>query len=459
MTPRAADTGERLLVELPFPAVLPRLASSELELRNLAARAGAGEAELTVTLLDAPDHRLIRSGVLLAHRVADGAGDWYLSLPGWVRGKRTAPADEQITPLDGEGELTLAFRTAVQPFLRHGTLGPVAALTVESIDYALRDLSGATLGVLRDEKVTIRRAGLTTARYREVTLTTPPGAPLAPERRAWLVESLALVGATEVTEFPSLVRRVGAPATGPSDFPDPSDIDPGTTAGLVTQVVAAGLRDLVRSLAAEPGSGEAPDPSATLADRLGALGPALDPEWTGDVVNALRGWSADGALPVPEAAAETTERRLVVLDRLVAAVRTPPLVAGVESDPRRLLSRLQADAVEEVRERCGRAHIHGDDGAWDGAATAVTDATAVVRLAAEIGVPKSRKRLKRLARLREQLERCRDPYVVEFRARAAADPDTAFELGREYERHRQRIEQARRVVVDDWDDWSARLGR
>jgi hypothetical protein len=39
--------------------------------------------EIAVTLLDAPDHRLIRSGVLLAHRVLDGRGEWYITAPDW----------------------------------------------------------------------------------------------------------------------------------------------------------------------------------------------------------------------------------------------------------------------------------------------------------------------------------------------------------------------------------------
>lgn len=451
MTGAPRDLADRLLVELPFPAVLPRLVNPELGLRNLAARAGDTGTELTVTLLDAPDHRLVRSGVLLAHRVADGSGDWYLSSPGWVRGRRTAPPVERTTPLDGEGELTPEFRAAVQPFLRHGTLGPVAALTVERHDYALRDVAGATLGTLRDEKVTIRRAGLTTARYREVTLTTPAGTPLRAEQRAWVMESLALAGATEVAQFPSLVQRVGAPATGPTDFPDPTRISTDTTAGMVTRLVAGGLRTLVRLLATDETGAARHGAAEVLAEQFAALAPALDPEWCTDIVTGLRAWSDAG----PVAA----ERHLVVLDRLVAAVRIPPLLPDVEAEPRALLARLQRDAVATVRDRCGQAHIHGDDHAWDEAADAVADAASVLRLAAEVGVPKSRKRLSRLGRLDQQLERCRDPYAVDFRARAEADPGAAFELGREYERHRQRIEQARRRVVDDWDDWTARLGR
>lgn len=453
MTGRPPDQAEQLRFELPFPAVLPRLANPDLGLRNLSARAGTTDAELTVTLLDAPDHRLMRSGVVLAHRVSEGEGDWYLSLPGWIRGKRSSPPLEQVTPLDGEGELDPDFRTAVQPFLRRSTLGPVAALTVERQDYTLRDAAGTTIGELRDEKVTIRRAGLTTARYREATLSALPDHPLSPARRAWIRESMSLVGATQVDEFPGLVQRIGAPATGPSDFPDPAETDTETTAGTVTALVASGLRALVRGLdtAGRDGQGKVRGgPARDLAAQLAALAPALDPDWYGDVVAGLRAWPAAG----PGAA----EHRLVVLDRLVAAVRIPPLCAEVEATPRRLFTRLQHDAVERVRDSCGQAHIHGHDAAWDAAAEAVGDAIAVVRLSVD-RVPKSRKRLARLVDLHDQLQRCQDPYGTDLRARAASDPDRAFEYGREYERHRQRIERARRTVVDGWDEWAERLGR
>ena len=63
------------LFDMPYSAAAPRLLNAELGLHSLVARAGhhAGYS-MDVTLLDAPDHRLIRTGVLLAHRVLDGRG-------------------------------------------------------------------------------------------------------------------------------------------------------------------------------------------------------------------------------------------------------------------------------------------------------------------------------------------------------------------------------------------------
>ncbi|HEV2929610.1 MAG TPA: hypothetical protein VGW74_13025, partial [Propionibacteriaceae bacterium] len=70
----AASSGTRpagqRFYDLPYSAAAPRLINPDLGLHNLVARAGHNAAySIDVTLLDAPDHRLIRSGVLLAHRV------------------------------------------------------------------------------------------------------------------------------------------------------------------------------------------------------------------------------------------------------------------------------------------------------------------------------------------------------------------------------------------------------
>ncbi len=58
----------------------------------------------------------------------------------------------------------------IRPFSRRAPLTPVAALRCERREFALRANAGPTLALLRDDKVTVRRGGLTTARYREVML-------------------------------------------------------------------------------------------------------------------------------------------------------------------------------------------------------------------------------------------------------------------------------------------------
>ena len=188
--------------EMPYSAATPRLINPDLGLHHLVARAGHNAAyEISVTLLDAPDHRLIRSGVLLAHRVLDGRGEWYITAPDW----------EPLLPVDrielmGHADLPEELADMIRTLRRRATLGPVAALTCDRREFELRDNEESTLALLRDDRVTVRRGGLTTARYREV-LITPIGPGLNDEQAAWLDRSLLQVGATQVPRFPRLISR------------------------------------------------------------------------------------------------------------------------------------------------------------------------------------------------------------------------------------------------------------
>ena len=59
---------------MPYSAPAPRMINPAIGLHNLVARAGHNAGyDIDLTLFDAPDHRMIRRGVLLAHRVLDGA--------------------------------------------------------------------------------------------------------------------------------------------------------------------------------------------------------------------------------------------------------------------------------------------------------------------------------------------------------------------------------------------------
>jgi len=112
---------------MPYSAPAPRLVNPSLGLHNLVARAGHNAAyEIDVTLLDAPDHRLIRSGVLLAHRVLDGRGEWYLTAPDW---QPLLPKDR--IELMGHADLPEELADLIRPLRRRAPLGPVAALRCE----------------------------------------------------------------------------------------------------------------------------------------------------------------------------------------------------------------------------------------------------------------------------------------------------------------------------------------
>ena len=82
--PAARPAGQRLF-DMPYSSQVPSPVRPDLGLTSLVARAGHNAGyDIDLTLLDAADHRLIRTGLVLAHRVLDGRGEWYLGAPDWV---------------------------------------------------------------------------------------------------------------------------------------------------------------------------------------------------------------------------------------------------------------------------------------------------------------------------------------------------------------------------------------
>ena len=282
--------------DLPYSAPAPRMINPELGLHNLVARAGHNAAyEIDVTLLDAPDHRLIRSGVLLAHRVLDGRGEWFLTAPDW---QPLLPKDR--IELMGHADLPEELADLIRPLRRRATLGPVAALRCDRREFALRDDRGTTLALLRDDKVTVRRGGLTTARYREVMMT-PIGPGLTDEQVAWLDRALVQAGATQVPRFPRLVTRLGAPATGPTDLPEPESVRRPTprSSGSSRSCWPCGCGEIVEAdlairggdlSAVRPAGRRRPPGCGSSSKGCPSL---LDPDWVEDLYDEL-GWISAG---------------------------------------------------------------------------------------------------------------------------------------------------------------------
>ena len=129
--------GQRLY-DMPYSSPAPRLVNPELGLEHLVARAGHNAGyEIDLTLLDAPDHRLMRSGVLLAHRVLEGRGEWYLGAPDWV-----PLLPKELIESMNQAELSEDMADLIRPFRRRAPLTPVAALRCERREFALRADAG-----------------------------------------------------------------------------------------------------------------------------------------------------------------------------------------------------------------------------------------------------------------------------------------------------------------------------
>lgn len=460
---------ETRLFEMPYTAAAPRLINPDLGLHNLVARAGHNVGySIDVTLLDAPDHRLIRSGVLLAHRVLDGRGEWYLGAPAW------APhlPEELIEPM-GHAEMPEHFADLIKPFRRRATLGPVAALSCDRREFALRDDHGTTMALARDDRVTVRRGGLTTARFREVMIT-PVGPGLKPEQLSWLHDALTGAGGTPVSQFPRLVTRLGAPATGLSDFPASQSIDPEAPfEAFVSRLLARRLRAIVvadlavrnKDLSAVKQLAEQAD---LLRQELEGISAALAPEWTEDLEEELD-WIAD--LPQSDGpgfgdplealrARFQGERYLSLLERLVNAARAPKLGESAMLATADVVGALLDNSLTRLRKAGARFAREDSTAAWDRARLAGQEAQHVVRIVDWV-FPRQAERLRTsIAKAESIIEeagahRVRADELAE--EAATLEPTQAFEHGRLYEQQLVEHQRAYARFADRWDRVARKL--
>ena len=462
-TPAQPASGHRppgqRFYDLPYSAAAPRLINPDLGLHNLVARAGHNAAySIDVTLLDAPDHRLIRSGVLLAHRVLDGRGEWYLTAPDW---QPLLPKDR--IELMGHADLPEELADLLRPLRRRATLGPVAALTCDRREFALRDDHGTTLALLRDDKVTVRRGGLTTARYREVMIT-PVGPGITDEQTAWLDRAFIQSGATYVPKFPRLVTRLGAPATGPTDLPVPEPFDADASfKKFVSQLLALRLRRIVEAdLAIRGGDltaiGRLADEAARLRDELKGLSPVLDAEWVEDVYDEL-GWISLDSAPSDADGRERlstrlrSERYLTVLERLVGAVRAPKLAEVRAEATGVVLTELVASAVDRLRQAADALTVDSPEEEWDEAWREIGRLQWVLDVAAQVLPEDSariRRRLSAAARLLAEVHDDRTSEATAMMLVADLTPELAFLAGRDFERETDKARRSRRHFVREW---------
>ena len=454
----AKPPGQRLY-DMPYSATAPKLINPGIGLHNLVARAGHNAAyEIDVTLLDAPDHRLIRSGVLLAHRVIDGRGEWFLTAPDW---QPLLPKDR--IELMGDAELPEEFANLIRPLRRRATLGPVAALRCERREFALRDDSGTTLALLRDDKVTVRRGGLTTARYREVMIT-PIGPGLADEQVAWLDRAFIQAGATYVPRFPRLVHRLGAPATGPTDLPVPEPFDAEAPfKKFCAQLLALRTRRIVEADLAVRGGDLAAldrlaDEAGQLREELTGLSAVLDAEWVEDLYDEL-GWISLDAEPTDTAGRDRlasrlrSERYLTVLERLVGAVRSPKL-AEIRTEPTRvILTELVDAAVVRLRQRADALTVESAEEEWDEAWQEMGRLQRVLDVAGQVlpeDLLKTQQRLASVARLLAQVHDDRTSEETALLMVADLSPELAFLAGRDFERETDKARRGKRQFVREW---------
>lgn len=453
MARKKSGAGRQLRFELPVSAVLPRLATVDHGLRNLVARGGHdGAYTMAVTLLDTPDHRLLRSGVRLAHRVVDGQGDWYLAAPGW------APdlPERRILELDVEGDLPAEFAELITPFRRTAAIGPVAALDAERREFWLRSGDGRTVGTLIDERVTVRRGGLTVSRYAEVTVTDDG---LDQAQRDWITAQLVAAGATPTEEFPRLELRLGAPATGRTDFPD-GDLAEPSFGGFVAAVLARRLQAMVRGhLAGPAATSKLLTQTRRLRRELQALTPVLERRWAEDLLDDLA-WLIGAPTDKPADSDDRVlrgDRYLMVLEALVSAIRLPRVAETAAMPTTEVTQSLVDEALGDVRAQASAIVPTSPIATWQAARDAADQLLSVCQVTAPVLGRKVQKLGKRATRLRSRLDQCLDDRRVELRHRAEVDPASAFDLGRDYERESMRVQQVHEEFVADWPRLARKL--
>ena len=458
--------GQRLY-DMPYSSPAPRLVNPELGLEHLVARAGHNAGyEIDLTLLDAPDHRLMRSGVLLAHRVLEGRGEWYLGAPDWV-----PLLPKELIESMGQAELTDDMADLIRPFRRRAPLTPVAALRCERREFALRAAQGgATVALLRDDKVTVRRSGLTTARYREVMLT-PVGPGLDQDQAEWLDQCLSGAGATVLRSLPAIgldgsERRPPAPPTSQSRQPfDPQA--PFST--FVSSLLALRLRQLLAAdLRLRSGD------QAAAADLVAAVGSlrweldglrtVLDEEWTADLLDELEWVAADLSDPDPTgddlAAGPTTgrpTRAVSGISRCSTTSWSPHAGDGSATSevgpPEPYSMNSSTRPLARINRITGRLAVDGPARVWDEAWAELQRSQTVDHVVEHLDPDRIAERRRRLARCLPLLEQVRAFNASAVEVLEGVDdltPAEAFALGREFERSQENAAAARAAFLVCW---------
>ncbi len=434
--------------ELPFASDVPRLHAPDLGFVSIREHAG-GRCKTQITLLDAPDYRMLRAGIQLAHRVADGEGDWCLFATGW---DPFLPA-EQSVPFD-DSDLPEILGAQIRPFRRSAPIGPVAACDCERSTYSLLGEGGTLLATIQDELVTLQSGGLIVTRYREIVIETTED--LTSRQSNWIAQQLESVGGVEVAEFPSLPQRLGAPASGGTDLPPSqgwsksSTIGDFTTALFKERVLGLTLAELSYRAGESEKPVEVDAHLAKLRRELFGLDFLLDESWIGDVVADID-WSLQPTT-IPFG-----DRYYAVLDALILGSRSPRLqVASEEGAWELFVDRLNLE-VNALTASCAELEVESPLADWEHARQQADHAFAVAKMAALLR-KRGRKLASRLKKLTTRLSAAAvEPIVFEHSEIDRMTPAAAFAAGVGAQKKRRDSRMAREKFVAKWLQHRERL--
>ena len=402
------------------------------------------------TVIDTSDHRLLRSGIVLAHHLSESVGHWSLEAPAWAP---RIPA-HAVEPVGRAMDLPDTFGRLIRPITRGRTLGPVAVLETDRLTRALRARDGAELACLRDDSITIRREDGPPTRYREVVVEPTPA--MTPQQFEFVITSLAAAEGSPTRSFPTLQQRLGPPASGLTDFPAPWPLGKDATMEeLVTAVFADDLRELtfaMLDLQASPGGDAAALRHCLVRVRrhLRGLAHVLEPSWR-------ESFEADLPADAADPAAGSIEVGLATLDALVGAVRAPRLGDQALEPAGQLLFRRADQAFRILADRCDALTVDSPEGAWRAALMAAEQLEASADVALALPGRVTAKLARRLWSLCAELSGCIESGITP--SIEGLGPDEAFEVGRAEGRAAADRAAARRRFTKRWPEWHADVRR
>lgn len=445
--------------ELPFTATGQLPLRPDLDLVSLVARGAEHSYVIDVTILDAKDLRLTRAGVRLAHRVRDERGEWYLSAPAW--GPHLA--SEQVEPM-GDPELPVAFAEAVLPFRRRAPLEPVGALHCVRDEFVIRGADRQDRAVLIDDRIALRRGGVTVSRYRELTL---KPIELGRKQLGWLTETIRGLGGERLEGPTDWAHRLGVHASlleapGVAQLPATADAESFASA-LITQ----SLRNWIAAdLALRTGARARPDELvevvAGLRGEIRGLATVLEPVWVADIDQEFH-WLLTAlaeVTPGPSSAAGLlrTERYLHLLDLVHQAAAVPRLGSAATAPAADLVTGSVQRAVQTFA-KAARALSAGDPAEdWIAVAALAEQLRATAAVARHREPQWARRIDKRARKLLALLEDCVDTDLDRLQAEVPElDAAAAFEAGRRYEQLARAQARARQHFLTEWTPQAEKL--
>ncbi len=448
-------TRVKLFFEMPYDMASPSMLNRDLGIDRLIRRGSEYSFVRDFTLIDTPDNRLVRAGVLLTKRSIGGRKDWYLDAPTWGPWLPT----KKIIHAEEPDDIPTEFRNLVRPFHRETALDECAQIHQVRNEYLIRDADGNRLAKLRDNRFQVKRGHTVTTQVREVTLWVES---LNQNQRDYIVASLEAVGGRSVDALAKFVDHLGAPALGTTDLPEPNEWRKDMKVReYVSWLFSVRLRELIQADLAVR-SGSTSDASAVilqlqnLSNDIRGLSGILDPQWAEGFRAMLR--AITDRAPGPVDIDQLGEYYFVALDRLVNAVSSPRIQDDVNDDAGSVMNIELEKAVAAVIELGDAMRPISLDKRWGTLEHTVSRALDMTRLTKPLMGKLSKKLEKNLSKLSALLGRTlhvqAEPSAEEI---AELTPQAAYELGKSFQQRKDAVRIARSEFVEQWPQRAEKL--